>query len=104
MVTSIDPMAIHGYDSGDGWGIEPGQIISVGWRGFIQCRMCHGFNEMNVYKAVSGSYAHYFGLHETCGRAYFARRKIEDWGKFWDDVDLLTVVLLPQRHGVFDNQ
>lgn len=95
---------IQGYDSGEGWGSEPGRIVWTGNRGFIQCRMCRQFGEMAVHCAISGSHRHYFGLHETCARAYFARRKINDWGKFWDDVDLVTVVLLPQTHGVFDNQ
>lgn len=83
--------SIQPYDNGWGAGWDSGTIRWTGSDGRIGCRMCGRFEVMPVYEARSGKRSHFFGLHTSCARAYFARRKVDDFGKLIDDLFLLSV-------------
>jgi hypothetical protein len=102
MPTKQAELNVNGWTNGAG-GQAPGNITRLNLRGRWRCRLCgKEGNDLPTFAARSGKRVHFFGLHERCVRPYFARRRIDDLGKFWDDVDLLMVTVLPQRHGRFE--
>lgn len=101
--STCDPKVIEGYNSGSGYAITGGAILP-GLFGLWQCHLCKGYGDMPGYiaQAGNGHRLHFFGLHDQCARAYFARRKDNDLAKTFDDMDLITVSVFPQRHAVFE--
>ncbi len=57
--------------------IPVGKIDACGY-GWITCRLCRQFGQMPSYCASWGSQFHYFGLHDSCAKAYFYRIKMGD--------------------------